>query len=232
MRNIAIIPARAGSKRLPGKNTILFRGRPLIFWTIQAALESEEIDRVLFTTESEDISNIAIACATEIESDCLLSGRFNIIRRSAELAADEVQVDAVMKHAATKLEADDIVIVLQPTSPLRLARDIDEAVLLRRDGETVISVTPAPGFYWMYDAPSFKPIGHDPLRRAGEQWTEWNVMRENGAIYVTSVDRIRSTGCVRSPQHILYSMPEWRSIDINTAEDYEKAEEYANQFLG
>ncbi len=114
--NLAIIPARGGSKGLPGKNIRLLNGKPLIVWSIEAARRSKLIDRFLVSTDSEEIANIAKSNGCEV------------IMRSAELASDEATTIAVIEDIAKKIPEALNFIVLQPTSPLRSKELIDNCL--------------------------------------------------------------------------------------------------------
>ena len=119
--NIAIIPARGGSKRLPNKNKLPLAGKPLITWTIEAALESQLFDLVLVSTDSQDIANISAN-----------SGAIVPFLRPAELATDTATTNDVISHMVKWVESKyrevARVTLLQPTSPLRNANHIKEAM--------------------------------------------------------------------------------------------------------
>lgn len=135
---LAIIPARGGSKRLPGKNIVDFLGKPMIAWTIESALNSMYIDRVIVSTDSNDISSISKKYGANVP----------FIRPSNLSSDDSTSVDVVL-HAinALKEQGDcyDFVILLQPTSPCRNSLHIDGAiqVAILNDANSVISVTKA-----------------------------------------------------------------------------------------
>ena len=114
---VAIIPARGGSKLLPRKNVLPLAGKPLIIWTIEAGLKSRYIDKVIVTSENDEIQKISLEAGSKI------------IKRPHKLAKDNTNLNDVIKHAINILEDKyEIVIVLQPTSPLRTAEDIDNAL--------------------------------------------------------------------------------------------------------
>jgi hypothetical protein len=128
---LAIIPARGGSKGVPGKNIRELAGKPLIAYSIEAALESEHVDHVVVSTEDEQIA----AAAREWGSE--------VVPRPPELATDTAPTDPVLEHAVTYLEQldgyrADLIVLLQPTSPLRPPGLIDACIerylLLAADG--------------------------------------------------------------------------------------------------
>ena len=112
---LGLIPARGGSKGVPGKNIKVICGKPLIVWTIESALQSALLDKVIVTTDSEEIAEIARNAGAEIRM------------RPKELATDTASTQDVMLHAL-KYEQADIVVLLQPTSPYRTKGLIDECV--------------------------------------------------------------------------------------------------------
>ncbi|MEQ1896012.1 MAG: acylneuraminate cytidylyltransferase family protein [Vicinamibacterales bacterium] len=139
MRIIGIVPARGGSKGLPGKHLLPLAGRPLIAWTFDAALGSTTLGRVILSTDDERIAQIARGQGVDVP-----------FMRPADLAVDETPMIDVLLHAIAELtavgDAPDAVVLLQPTSPLRRAAHIDGAVrLLGTSGaDAVVSVVPVP----------------------------------------------------------------------------------------
>ena len=127
---IAIIPARGGSKRCPGKNLRLYRGKPLIQWAAMAAQTSEYVDE--YCVSSDDGTIIELARSLKIHA----------LRRPAYLATDEAMNEAVLVHYAYMHEMPDWFVLLQPTSPLRTAADIDACLRLAMDGNGCVSVRP------------------------------------------------------------------------------------------
>ncbi|NCI49055.1 acylneuraminate cytidylyltransferase family protein [Sediminibacterium roseum] len=119
---LAVIPARGGSKGLPGKNTKVLNGKPLVAWSIESALASELIDRVVVSTDSEEIKTVALRFGAEV------------IDRPAELATDEATTIAVLEHTAKEVPAATQIIVLQPTSPLRDKGLLDTCIRLYESG--------------------------------------------------------------------------------------------------
>jgi len=134
---IAIIPARGGSKGLPGKNIRLLNGMPLICHTVKAALSASSISRVIVSTDDDDISSAAKECGAEVP-----------FSRPGELAGDNSMVMDAYLYTVDRLakESDDKVdafVALLPTAPLRLAEDIDNAIDIfnKNKADSVISIT-------------------------------------------------------------------------------------------
>lgn len=161
--NLAIIPARGGSKGLPGKNIRLLNGKPLIVWSIEAARRSKLIDRFLVSTDSEEIANIAKSNGCEV------------IMRSAELASDEATTIAVIEDIAKKIPEALNFIVLQPTSPLR-SKDLIDNCLKEYLSNNYSNL--ATGFWCKY-----KEFGsHNNLRRQDYK----GFFYDDGNVYVLS----------------------------------------------
>lgn len=139
MRVVGLIPARGGSKGVPGKNIAPCAGKPLLGWTCEAALGSSRLARTILSTDSEAIAAVGRTCGLEVP-----------FLRPAELARDETPSIDVMRHALDWLRAEgetvDALALLQPTSPLRNARHIDEAVARLEEcgADCVVSVTEVP----------------------------------------------------------------------------------------
>lgn len=130
MEIVAIIPARGGSKRLPGKNIKLLCGKPMIAYSIEEAKKSEYIDKVVVTSDSKEILAVSKSYGA------------TVIKRPDELAQDDTATIDVIKHAVRYLGFKMIIVLLQPTSPLRTVKDIDKCINFYRqyDFETVVTV--------------------------------------------------------------------------------------------
>lgn len=202
MKTIAVIPARGGSKGLPGKNIIEFHGKPLICWTVEAALDSRCFDAVLVSTDSQEIADIAVASGASVPW-----------LRPPHLSTDEATTMDAVVHALDQSPADTVV-VLQPTSPLRTAEDIRICVEMHREtGKPVVSVTEAKPWIFVKAGDSVKPAFDFAARRQDADYVS-----PNGAIYVFSADYARS-GRQWWLDAMPYLMPTARSIDIDTPTD-------------
>jgi len=212
---LALIPARGGSKGLPGKNILPVEGRPLIAWTIDAALASEYVDRVVLSSDSEAIMAAALALGCEVP-----------FRRPAELATDNALSIDVVLHAMDQLPHHDLVVLLQPTSPMRSSRDIDESIRRCVDADapscvSVAAVQQSP--YWMYrltDDGRLEALLEAPASATRRQDLP-PVYALNGAVYVARCEWLRQTRSFAGPSTVGYVMPAERSLDIDTAEDLE-----------
>jgi CMP-N,N'-diacetyllegionaminic acid synthase len=214
--NIAIITARGGSKGLPRKNVLSVAGVPLIGLTIQAALESETIHRVFVTTEDEEIKTVSLQFGAEI------------IDRPLELAADSTGSDAVLEHAIEQLITKDLkfdtVILLQPTSPLRTYKHINEAIQIfnQKKADCVISVfepshTPVKAYIEKNDG---KIVGlYEPGAPYARRQDLPRSYQPNGAIYVFAVNKFIQQKKIPRDNVFPYVMSELQSVDIDTYED-------------
>ena len=222
MKILAIIPARGGSRGVPGKNIRLLNGKHLICHTIEEALKSFYPLRVIVSTDDAVIASISDKCGADI------------IRRPDELARDDSpRIDAVF-HVIDSMKNEivpDIVILLQATSPLRNTEDIDAAIELylnnKCDSVSVISmckVDHSPYWCFRFDNDDFKPLfGDEYLRIRRQELPE--IYRPNGAIYITSLSNLYKNKEFYCDNIIPYIMPAERSIDIDEEIDFLIAEQ-------
>jgi CMP-N-acetylneuraminic acid synthetase len=221
MSVVAVIPARGGSKGIPRKNLEPLAGKPLIAWTIEAALEARTLDRVLVSTDDAAIAAAAERHGAEVP-----------FLRPAPLGEDGVHAIHVMLHAVDWLERTgelpEAVVMLLPTSPLRSSADIDAAVKTFRagDGAPVVAVyasdKTAISLRWVVEGrlTPILPLPDPNVQRQDAQ----QLYAVNGAIYVAEPARLRREGTFHAPDAIGLEMPRLRSIDVNTREDLLLAE--------
>ena len=204
---LAIIPARGGSKGIPRKNLALCAGIPLVDWTIRAAEDSGTITSALLSSDDDEI---------------LARARWDKViplRRPDELARDETTTEAVIEHAlGCVLEPPEIIVLLQPTSPLRTAAQIDEAVrcFMVAQLDSMVSVSPSHAYLWDEDG---HPLYTERKRRQ-EMWWQYE---ENGAIYVFTLEHWKRTGNRLGGDVSLYVMGEEDRLQIDTPLDLEIA---------
>ena len=210
---IGIIPARAGSKGIPGKNTMRCAGKPLVDWTIEAANNSM-LDYTILSSDSPEILEHA-------------TGRVLPLRRPDEAADDHATQEQVIAHVMQTITPtdDDIFVLLQPTSPQRKAIDINSAVslLLEREyiaADSIVSVVMGVPFTWAYNEDSSVFIGsYVPKLRPNRQDMK-AIFRENGSLYVFTnhvwqTEHCRLGGTIRP-----YLMTEEHAIEIDTYFDF------------
>jgi N-acylneuraminate cytidylyltransferase len=213
--NVAIIPARGGSKGIKKKNIVDFLGQPLIEYTIEQALDSETVDEVYVSTDAEDIAEISRnAGAKNIE-------------RPDEIAGDEATTESALLHALHYIREEEdldpeLMTLLQCTSPLRRGNDIDETVkLVIEDGyDSALSVCEDHSFYWKKSDNGAEPINYDPQTRKRRQDMEKRY-QENGSIYVFKTKILEEKECRLGGKIGLHEMPETHSFEIDTPDDLE-----------
>jgi CMP-N,N'-diacetyllegionaminic acid synthase len=216
---LALIPARGGSKGVPGKNIRPAGGKPLIAWTIEAARASRYVDRTILSSDDPSIAAIARQFGCEVP-----------FMRPDELATDKADSMSVVRHAlATLPDRYDYLVLLQPTSPLRRASDIDAALELYIDSgpKTCVSVCePDKHPYWMVKMDGDRsvqqlfPPEQIPTRRQDAP----PVFALNGAIYIAPADYLAEGGDFITAGTVGYVMPKDRSFDIDTELDLRLAD--------
>lgn len=220
-RVIALIPARAGSKRLPGKNVRLLGGRPLIAWTIEVALAVAELDRVLVSTDGPEIARAARTAGAEI------------LERPPDLATDAAASMDVVHHAVTTLrergESARYMVLLQPTSPLRAPADIRACLTLLHDEGLDSVATFRPARTHPQRAFAIERDRPRPLLGADGPWrasTDLEPAYElNGAVYACAIDAL-----AQRPDRLPFGraaavvMDSARSVDIDDELDLTLAE--------
>lgn len=213
LRILAVIPARGGSKGVPRKNVRLLAGKPLIAWTIEQAIESHYIDRVIVSSEDEEICQVAKDSGAEVP-----------FVRPAELATDTASGVDVLCHAVENSGSDyDYVVLLQPTSPLRVSTDIDEAIqrCIGKNVTSVVSVAEASKSpYWMYQMQSGGELTPFVENAASNRQQLPQAYALNGAVYVLEVAALLGNRKIIDAQTLGYVMPAERSYDIDSETDF------------
>ena len=212
-RVLGVIPARGGSKGVPRKNVRLLAGKPLIGWTIEQAAQSRYIDRVIVSSEDEEICQVAKHSGAEVP-----------FVRPMELATDTATGVDVLCHAVENAGADyDYVVLLQPTSPLREPTDIDAAIeyCVEQAVTSVVSLAEATKSpYWMYQMKKggeLTPFLEDVASNRQELPQSYAL---NGAVYVLEVATLLASRKILDEQTLGYVMPAERSYDIDTETDF------------
>jgi CMP-N,N'-diacetyllegionaminic acid synthase len=212
---VALIPARGGSKGIPRKNLAPLAGRPLLAWTVDAALASRTVTRTIVSTDDEEIAHAAEELGAEV------------LARPPDLAADETPMRDAIVHALEELPGTEVLVLLQPTSPLRRAEHVDAAVelLLESGADSVVSVVEVPH---RYRPGSLMALAGDRLvtltdAHYGTRQEKPVVYARNGpAVLVLRPDRIGVDlygGDCRP-----YVMEQRDSIDVDEPSDLELAE--------
>lgn len=230
---IAIIPARSGSKGLPGKNTKDLCGKPLIAWTIDSALKSEHIDTIVVSTDSKDIMKVGIDFGAEVP-----------FLRPEELATDDSPTFDVLKHALdyykTHFGYDFFyTVLLEPTSPLRNAEDIDRAMLqLTQNGHATSIVgisrteTQNPSFLVRITESGvisrFDGLEIVTTRRQDID----DIYFLEGSVYISETDALLKNRSFYHNQTIGCIFPKWKSLEIDDADDFIMVEALMREKIG
>lgn len=223
MRNIAIIPARSGSKGLPDKNIMDLMGKPLIYYTIKAALESECFEEVMVSTDSEKYAAIAKQCGASVP-----------FMRSDEMSGDSAGTWDAVREVLTNYKKlgkqYDYVGLLQPTSPLRDADDIKEMFnkLKETAANNIVSITevehPVQWCFKLSDTEMMDEMASSPYSMMRRQELDKHY-RENGAIYIVDSKKIMNVEYnFYADKCMGHIMTGEKSIDIDTMYDYFMAE--------
>ena len=222
-RRLALIPARSGSKRLPGKNIRLLGGHPLVAWSIRAALASGRFDRVIVSTDTAEIAEVAVRWGAEVP-----------FLRPTHLSSDEAATIDVVLHlletlAGAERRVPDELCLLQPTSPYRTAHDIvgAHALLEEKAANAVISVVRCahPPAWTNILGPDGSMANFIAQQHANTRSQDLPVYhRLNGAIYWYRVEALRGQQTMYPDRTYAYEMDELRSVDIDTLPDFEYAE--------
>ena len=219
---IGIIPARGGSKGLPRKNILPLLGKPLIAWTIEQAHASKYLDKVIISTDDDEIAEISKQYGAQVP-----------FMRPQELASDTAKSDDVMSHAIEWLESKgmfyDLIVKLQPTSPNRSSEDIDNAIelLFEKNARSVVSICEAQYLpQWSNILPEDGCLkdfmSRDIVNSNRQEFPTY--YRLNGAVYLAYCYFLKTNGSFLGAGSYAYIMPRERSIDIDDEIDFKFAE--------
>ena len=219
-RVLAIIPARGGSKGLPRKNIMDLAGKPLIVWSIEAAKESQYIDRCIVSTDDKEIATLSRKYGGDVP-----------FMRPAEYALDQTSSMDVIEHAIEHLEAlgqtFEYTILLEPTSPLREKQDIDQALRILEDNRDS-----AAAIVGVCKSESGHPAFSATINSAGLlkpfQGEAFRVLRRQditdlyffeGTIYISDTNHLLNTKSFYTKKTMPYIVPRWKSIEIDDLYD-------------
>jgi CMP-N-acetylneuraminic acid synthetase len=219
VRPLCVIPARRGSKRLPLKNILPLAGRPMLAYSVEAALGSGVFDRVVVSTEDAEIARVAEECGAAVRE------------RPAELAGDMVSATdvALDAHAALGGSAADAIVCLQPSSPLRVADDVRGAWarFCAAGADYLVSVTPIDPHYFHW---AVRDEGGEAWRMYfGDQYMLERpllppVFRPNGSIKIGRAGALAERRNFFGPRLATYETPEERSVHVAERFDFDLAE--------
>lgn len=217
MNTFALIAARGGSKGIPRKNIKAIAGKPLICWTIEAALRSSLLNAVVVSTDDLEIAELARQAGAQVP-----------FMRPAELAQDQTPgLDPVL-HALDQLPQYDSVLLLQPTSPLRTTDDIDGCLnlVMREKAQSVVSVSETETHpYWTYrlnaDQTMVRLLDVAPVARRQDLPAFFSL---NGAMYFAEANWLRNSRSFVGAETLAYVMSKEHSVDLDTPLDWKFAE--------
>jgi CMP-N-acetylneuraminic acid synthetase len=228
MKVLGLIPARGGSKGVPRKNIRLLAGKPLLAYTVEAALAARRLTRLILSTDDDEIASVGRQLGVEVP-----------FRRPVELALDATPALPVVQHALQFLEAAenggdrfDALCLLQPTNPLRRPEDIDGCIELfeREAADTVVTVLPVPDEYnphWVYfqDADGCLRLSTGEATPIPRRQSLPPAFHREGSVYVMRRNVVMNENSLYGPRLLGYPMDARRSVNIDTLEDWARAEE-------
>lgn len=222
---IAIIPARSGSKGLPGKNIKELCGKPLIAWSIEAGLGSQYIDEVMVTTDSEEIAEVARKFGVSVP-----------FLRPPELASDTATSFDAVNHAIDFYKRElnrsfDYIVLLEPTSPLREKEDIDKAIellLSNSQASAVVGISKTesqnPAFLAKKDEHGFLVGYEDRKIKVLRRQDIGEVYFFEGSVYVSQTEALLTKKTFYHENTLGYEFPKWKSLEIDDLDDFIMAE--------
>ncbi len=220
---VAIIPARGGSKGMHGKNLLIVSGKPLIAWTIENALNSSKIDSVWVTSDSDEILTVAKSYGA------------NIILRPASISGDKATSEEAWIHAINEIQKRrevDLVVCMQPTSPIRGKNDLDEAIemFISGDFDSMLSVTKIEDhFEWCSTSDGAKSINYDFKDRKRRQDIQVKYL-ENGSFYLISPELLIANNNRLAGKIGFYEQDKYKMYQIDNAEDVKLCEAILNGY--
>ena len=220
MKTLVVIPARGGSKGVPGKNIKILKNKPLIQYTIDAAKGVFKEDEIIVSTDSDEIKDVVTKCGTNVP-----------FLRPKELATDESGTHDVLLHVINYMESkeifSDVLVLLQPTSPFRTSQHIKEALkIYNEDLDMIVSVkeTSSSPYYVLKEE---NKLGFLENSKKGNFLTRQDcpkVWELNGAIYVINIKSLKKSPLNKFTKVKKYIMDEISSHDIDTMLDWSVAE--------
>lgn len=227
-RILAVIPARGGSKGLPGKNIKPLLGKPLIGWTIEQAKESKYIDRIIVSTDDKEIAEVSLSFGAGVP-----------FTRPPELATDDAKTVDVVMHSINYLESIndsyDIIVLLEPTSPLREVYDIDtalEMLVQNPQAESIVGIAKVesqhPSFIVKLHDKFIKPYSNENFRILRRQDIETLYYYE-GSLYIFYTYSFKNRKQYYHEKTMGYVVPKWKAFEVDDEVDFMIVEEILNK---
>ena len=205
---LGLIPCRGGSKGIPRKNVREVAGEPLLAHTVRASLDADHVDRTVVSTDDEEIERAALDAGADVPFE-----------RPDELATDEAAIEPVIEHAVEWLREEageryDTILLLQATSPLRTAEQVDEAVerYREREADSLVAVSEGDSYRWRETDEGAEIVNYDSRKRRQEKTPEYV---ESGAIYGVDTDLFLETGDLQGGKTTLYVLDQVSALDID-----------------
>lgn len=208
---VSLIPLRGGSKSIRYKNIKEIAGKPLCYWTLKAATESKYIDEVWVSTEDQKIKDVVVSLGLNVK----------VIDRPQELAEDTSSTESVMLHFMEHVDFD-ILNLIQATSPLTTAKDLDTALeqFIKGNYDSLVTGVSIKRFFWTREG---KVLNYDPHKRPRRQDWDGTIM-ENGAFYFTKRSILESQKNRLGGNIGVYEMSPGAAIELDELEDWDIAE--------
>jgi CMP-N,N'-diacetyllegionaminic acid synthase len=216
---LALIPARGGSKGLPGKNIKVINGKPLVAWSIECALKSKYIDKVIVSTDSNKIASISKKFKAEVP-----------FLRPKELSTDKASSMDVIFHCVDWLEQKkkiyDLIVLLEPTSPLRDAEDIDKAIellLKEKKAESIVGVCKVesahPDFLVKLEKDFLRPYKENKFKTTRRQDIS-DLYFFEGSLYISYIKSLKKHKTFYHKNTLSYVVPKWKSFELDDIIDF------------
>jgi len=221
---LAFIPARGGSKGIPNKNIKLFNGKPLIAWTINSALKSKLVNKIIVSSDSKKILTLSKKLGADI------------VLRPKNISGDNATTEQAIKHCIQNIkDSFDIIILLSPTSPIRKIKDVDNAIkeFKKKKLDSCFSVSKLSDFLiWKMNRKTrkFESINYDFKNRGSRQKRELNYV-ENGSIYVFKTKLIKFNNNRIGGKIGMYFMNFWQSFEIDEEDDWKLLETIQKTYI-
>ncbi|GAL37535.1 N-acetylneuraminate cytidylyltransferase [Vibrio maritimus] len=219
---VAIIPARGGSKGVPKKNIKAINGKPLIAYSIEHALSTKTVNRVIVSTDCDEIAQVSLEYGAEV------------IKRPEDISGDFASSEDALIHSINELEHEgwtaSHVVFLQCTSPIRKSTDIAQTLelVLSEQFDSALTVVENHRFLWRTDANNTAtPVNYDPHNRKMRQ--EINEYQENGSIYVMKTEDLINTKCRLNGRVGIHVMDEATGYEIDTPVDFKIIEQLMSE---
>jgi len=215
MKTVSLIPARGGSKGIPMKNIVRLKGKPLVTHVLQASLKSN-VDETWVSTDDSLIKRICLEENIEVR----------VLDRPLKLAQDNSSTESVMMHFAKHVWFD-IIVLIQPTSPMVTAKQINKGLKIFGNGDydsLFSAVRTDDVLIWERMGSDVRSLNYDPLNRRRRQTRDSDYFIETGGFYITFRDRLLESNCRMSGKIGVVEVPFWTSFQVDTMEDLESIE--------